>query len=157
VGVFNITFTRLKLTDAIMIILLSISSIFSLHVNTLYAMPVNGTGNATTQPPNKDNGTTSNTPSVLRLSPVPLKNANINNNSVSLPPPAEPSTNNKGDTNAATHDTGSNSGTHRTQHSTSFDNSNSNHHKDNNNSYDPAQKIINKIKEKLKVGDIPFP
>ena len=120
-------------------------------------MPDHITGNATIQPPNKDNSTISNTPSVLRLSPVPLNNANNNDNSVSLPSTSEPSTNNKGDTNVATHDTSSNSDTHRTQHSTSTDSSNSNHHKDNNNSYDSSQKIINKIKQKLKVGDIPFP
>ena len=142
-----------------MIVLLSIGWIFSFYVNVnvVYAMPDHITGNATTQPPNKDNSTNSNTPSVLHLSPVPLNNANNNDNSVSLPSTSEPSTNNKGDTNVATHDTSSNSDTHRTQHSTSTDSSNSNHHKDNNNSHDSSQKIINKIKQKLKVGDIPFP
>ncbi len=120
-------------------------------------MPDNSTGNATTQPLTKDNSTISNTPSVLRLSPVPLNNANSNNNSVSLPSTSEPFANNKVHTNAATHDTGSNSGTYHTQHSTSIDNSNSNHHKDNNNSHDPLHNIINKSKQKLKVGDIPFP
>ena len=140
-----------------MIVLLSIGWIFSLYVNVnvVYAMPDHITGNATTQPLTKDNSTTSNTPSVLRSSPVPSNNVNNNDNSVSLPSTSEPSTNTKDDTNAAIHDTGSNSGTHRTQHSTGIDSSYSKHHKDNNNSHDSFQKMINK--QKLKVGDIPFP
>jgi len=66
---------------------------------------------------------------------------------------SEPSINNKADTNSAT---GSNSGTAHTHHGTSTG-STGNHHNDNTKSHDLAQKIINKIKQKFKVGDVPFP
>ncbi len=112
-------------------------------------MPVHSNGNATTQPLTKDNSTTtSNTPSVLRLSSVPSNNGTLSK--------SESSTNTKDNTNAAT---GSNSGTFDTHHGTSVSTGSTtgDHHKDNTNSHDLAQKIINKIKQKLKVGDVPFP
>jgi hypothetical protein len=152
VGVFDIRIIRLESTIAIVIVVVSISLIFSSFVNALYAMPDHSTGNATTQPLAKDNGTTSNTPSVLRLSSVPSNNGTLSK--------SEPSTNTKDNTNAAT---GSNSGTFDTHHGTSVSTGSTtgsttgNHHKDNSNSHDLAQKIINKIKQKLKVGDVPFP
>jgi len=128
-----------------MILLVSISWIFSLHVNALYAMPDHSTGNATSQPLTNDNSTTSSAPSVLHLSSVPSNNGTSST--------SEPSTNNKADTNSAT---GSNSGTAHTHHGTSTS-STSNHDNDNTKSHDLAQKIINKIKQKIKVGDVPFP
>jgi hypothetical protein len=139
---------RLESTVAIMILLVSISWIFSLHVNALYAMPDHSTVNATSQLVTKDNSTTSSAPSVLHLSSVPSNNGTSST--------SEPSTNNKADTNSAT---GSNSGTTHTHHgtSTSSTSSTSNHHDDNTKSNDLAQKIINKIKQKFKVGDVPFP
>jgi hypothetical protein len=141
-----------------MILLVSISWIFSLHVNALYAMPDHSTVNATSQPLTKDNSTTSSAPSVLHLSSVSSNNGTSSTSG--------PSTNNQADTNSAT---GSNSGTthtHRgtntststsTSSSTSSTSSTSNHHNDNTKSNDLAQKIINKIKQKFKVGDVPFP
>ena len=155
-GVFDIRIIRLESTIAIVIVVVSISLIFSSYVNALYAMPVHSNGNATTQPLTKDNSTTSNTPSVLRLSSVPSNNGTLSK--------SDSSTNTKDNTNAAT---GSNSGTFDTHHGTSVSTGSStgsttgsttgNHHKDNSNSHDLAQKIINKIKQKLKVGDVPFP
>ena len=110
-------------------------------------MPVHSNGNATTQPLTKDNSTTSNTPSVLRLSSVPSNNGTLSK--------SDSSTNTKDNTNAAT---GSTSGTLDTHHGTSVSTgSTGDHHRDNTNSHDLAQKIINKIKQKLKVGDVPFP
>ena len=143
--VFDVRLLRLESTVAIMILLVSISWIFSLHVNALYAMPDHSTVNATSQPLTKDNSTTSSAPSVLHLSSV------SSNNGTST---SEPSTNNKADTNSAT---GSNSGTTHTHHGSSTSISTSNHHNDNTKSNDLAQKIINKIKQKFKVGDVPFP
>ena len=139
---------RLESTVAIMILLVSISWIFSLHVNALYAMPDHSTVNATSQPLTKDNSTTSSAPSVLHLSSISSNNGTSST--------SEPSTNNKADTNSAT---GSNSGTTHTHHgtSTSTSTSTSNYHNDNTKSNDLAQKIINKIKQKFKVGDVPFP
>jgi hypothetical protein len=138
---------RLESTVAIMILLVSISWIFSLHVNALYAMPDHSTVNATSQPLTNDNSTTSSAPSVLHLSSVPSNNVTSST--------SEPSTNNKADTNSAT---GSNSGTTHTHHGPSTSStSTSNHHNDNTKSNDLAQKIINKIKQKFKVGDVPFP
>ena len=127
-----------------MILLVSISWIFSLHV---YATPDHGTGNATSQPLTNDNNTTSGVPSVLHLSSVPSNNGTSST--------SEPSTN-KADANSAT---GSNSGTAHTHHGTGTGStsSTSNHHNDNTKSHDLAQKIINKIKQKFKVGDVPFP
>jgi hypothetical protein len=125
-----------------MVFLVSISWIFSLYVNALYAMPYT---NATAQPLTKDNSTTSSAPSVLRLSPVPVNNGTTTSQS---------STNNKVNTNADTH--GSHD-SHSIDTSTSSTSSTSNHNKDNMNSHDLAHKIINKIKQKFKVGDIPFP
>ena len=147
-GVFDIRIIRLESTIAIVIVVVSISLIFSSYVNALYAMPVHSNGNATTQPLTKDNSTTSNTPSVLRLSTVPSNNGTLSK--------SESSTNTKDNTNAAT---GSNSGTFDTHHGTSVSTGSTtgDHHKDNTNSHDLAQKIINKIKQKLKVGDVPFP
>ena len=147
-GVFEIRINGLESTIAIMIVVVSISLIFSLCVNALYGMPDHSTGNATTQPLTKDNSTTSNTPSVLRLSSVPSNNGTLSK--------SESSTNTKDNTNAAT---GSNSGTFDTHHGTSVSTGSTtgDHHKDNTNSHDLAQKIINKIKQKLKVGDVPFP
>ncbi|HYT02514.1 MAG TPA: hypothetical protein VEL70_06355 [Candidatus Acidoferrum sp.] len=147
-GVFDIRIIRLESTIAIVIVVVSISLIFSSYVNALYAMPVHSNGNATTQPLTKDNSTTSNTPSVLRLSSVPSNNGTLSK--------SESSTNTKDNTNAAT---GSNSGTFDTHHGTSVSTGSTtgDHHKDNTNSHDLAQKIINKIKQKLKVGDVPFP
>ena len=141
---FDIRLRRLESTVAIMILLVSISWIFSLHVNALYAMPDHSTVNATSQPLTKDNSTTSSAPSVLHLSSVSSNNGTSSTSG--------PSTNNKADTNSAT---GSNSGTTHTHHGTST--STSNHHNDNSKSNDLAQKIINKIKQKFKVGDVPFP
>jgi len=148
VGVFDIRIIRLESTIAIVIVVVSISLIFSSYVNALYAMPVHSNGNATTQPLTKDNSTTSNTPSVLRLSSVPSNNGTLSK--------SESSTNTKDNTNAAT---GSNSGTFDTHHGTSVSTGSTtgDHHRDNTNSHDLAQKIINKIKQKLKVGDVPFP
>ena len=147
-GVFDIRIIRLESTIAIVIVVVSISLIFSSYVNALYAMPVHSNGNATTQPLTKDNSTTSNTPSVLRLSTVPSNNGTLSK--------SESSTNTKDNTNAAT---GSNSGTFDTHHGTSVSTGSTtgDHHKDNTNSHDLAQKIINKIKQKLKVGDVRFP
>jgi hypothetical protein len=143
--VFDIRILGLESTVAIMILLVSISWIFSLHVNALYATPDHSTVNATSQPLTNDNSTTSSVPSVLHLSSVPSNNVTSST--------SEPSTNNKADTNSAT---GSNSGTAHTHHGTSTS-STSNHHNDNTKSHDLAQKIINKIKQKFKVGDVPFP
>jgi len=143
--VFDIIILRLESTVAIMILLVSISWIFSLHVNALYATPDHSTGNATSQPLTNDNSTTSSAPSVLHLSSVPSNNGTSST--------SEPSTNNKADTNSAT---GSNSGTAHTHHGTSTSSTN-NHDNDNTKSHDLAQKIINKIKQKIKVGDVPFP
>jgi len=148
VGVFDIRIIRLESTIAIVIVVVSSSLIFSSYVNALYAMPVHSNGNATTQPLTKDNSTTSNTPSVLRLSSVPSNNGTLSK--------SESSTNTKDNTNAAT---GSNSGTFDTHHGTSVSTGSTtgDHHNDNTNSHDLAHKIINKIKQKLKVGDVPFP
>lgn len=144
--VFDIRILRLESTVAIMILLVSISWIFSLHV---YATPDHSTSNATSQPLTNDNSTTSGVPSVLHLSSVPSNNGTSST--------SEPSTNNKADANSAT---GSNSGTAHTHHDTgtsSTSSSTSTHHNDNTKSHDLAQKIINKIKQKFKVGDVPFP
>jgi len=152
VGVFEIRINGLESTIAIMIVVVSISLIFSLCVNALYGMPDHSTGNATTQLLTKDNSTTSNTPSVLRLSPVPSNNGTLST--------SEPSTNTKDNTNTLT---ASNSGTVQTHQGTSVGTtgstttSSSDHHKDHAHSHDLAQKKINKIKQKLKVGDVPFP
>ena len=136
----------------IIIILVSISSIFSLHVSTLYAVPNNDTSNSTTQTLAEDNNSTSNTPSVLRLSPlILLNNTNTNNNTLSTAT-SESSNGNNSNSNAFTHDT-SNSVTNHAHYDTGR-----NQYKDNsNNSHDLTNKIINKSKQKLKVGDIPFP
>ena len=128
-----------------MIFLVSISWISLLHVNTIYGMPDQGTGNATTQELTKDNSTTSNTPFVLRLSPIALNNTNSSDNPLSAPSTSEPPTSKKVDSNASLHDSGSNS---RTDHI---------HHKDHNNSDGLGLNITKKVKQKLKVGDIPFP
>lgn len=146
--VFDIRILRLESTVAIMILLVSISWIFSLHVNVLYATPDHSPGNATSQPLTNDNSTTSSAPSVLHLSTVPSNNGTSST--------SEPSTNNKADTSSAT---SSNSGTAHQYHgtSTSSTSSTSNHHNDNTKSHDLAHKIINKIKQKFKVGDVPFP
>jgi hypothetical protein len=148
---------------AIMILLVSISWIFSLH-NALYAMPDHSTGNATSQPLTKDSTTTSSAPSVLHLSSVPSNNGTSST--------SEPSTNNKADTNSATSSTSepstnnkadtnsaisSNSGTAHTHHGSSTSSTSNHHHNDNTKSSDLAHKIINKIKQKFKVGDVPFP
>jgi hypothetical protein len=148
VGVFDIRILRLESTIAIVIVVVSISLIFSSYVNALYAMPVHSNGNATKQPLTKDNSTTSNTPSVLRLSSVPSNNGTLSK--------SESSANTKDNTNAAI---GSISGTFDNHHGTSVSTGSTtgDHHKANTNSYDLAQKIINKIKQKLKVGDVPFP
>jgi hypothetical protein len=139
-----------------MIVVVSISLIFSLSVNALYGMPDHSIGNATTQTLSKYNSTTSNTPSVLRLSPVPSNNGTSST--------SEPSTNTKDNTNTLTasnsepvhtHQGSSVATTGSTTGSTTA--SSSDHHKDNANSHDLAQKIINKIKQNLKVGDVPFP
>jgi hypothetical protein len=144
-----VSIINLKATVTILIVLVSISCNFSLYVNVVYAMPNHITGNITTQIPTKINETTSDTPSVLTLSPVPLNSVNGKQNSVPLPSASEPTTNNE---NVARHD-GSNSGTHHTQHSTSVDSGSKNNH----HSTESPQKIINKVKQKVKVGDIPFP
>jgi hypothetical protein len=127
----------------IILVLLSFSWIFSLRVDFLYAMSDLNAVNTTTQPLTNDSSTTSSVPSVLHLSPVPVNNGTTT---------SQPSTNNKADTNVDTHDTGSNS--LDTSGSTM---STSNHHKDNTNSHDLAHKIINNIRQKFKVGDVPFP
>src|SRR4029077_19410648 len=106
--VFDIRILRLESTVAIMILLVSISWIFSLHVNALYATPDHSTVNATSQPLTNDNSTTSSVPSVLHLSSVPSNNGTSST--------SYPSTNNKADTNSAI---GSNSGTAHTHHGTS--------------------------------------
>ena len=142
---FNEKHTRLKLMHFNTIILVSIISIFSLHENTLFAVPNNGTGKTTTQPLTEDNNSTSNTPSVLHLSP--LNNTNTSNIALSRAT-SESSNGNNANSSAFTHDTGSNSAHHTPR----------NQHKDiSNNSHDLTNKIINKSKQKLKVGDIPFP
>ena len=151
-GVLEIRINGLESTIAIMIVVVSISLIFSLCVNALYGMPDHSTGNATTQLLTKDNSTTSNTPSVLRLSPVPSNNGTLST--------SEPSTNTKDNTNTLT---ASNSGTVQTHQGTSVGTtgstttSSSDHHKDKAHSHDLGQKIINRIKKNLKVGDVPFP
>lgn len=152
-GLFNVKHTKLKLMDVIIIILVSSSSIFSFHVNTLYAVPDNGSGNATTQALAKDNNTTSNSPSVIRLSPDALNGTNIDNNALS-PTTSESSGGNNLNPNAFIHDTSSNSRTHHTHDGISS----GNQHKDNSNkSHDLTHNIINKIMHTLEVGDIPFP
>ncbi|HET7147280.1 MAG TPA: hypothetical protein VFI73_02165 [Candidatus Nitrosopolaris sp.] len=108
-------------------------------------MPDQGIGNATSQTLTKDNATTASAPSVLHLSSVPSNNATSST--------SEPSPHNNADTNSAT---GSNSGTSHTHHSTSTSSTNT-HHNDNTKSHDLAKQIINKIKQKFKVGDVPFP
>lgn len=149
-GVFEIRINGLGSTIASMIVVASIGLIFSSCVNALYGMPDHGTSNSTT--PSKDNSTISNTPSVLRLSPVQSNNGTLSTSG--------PSSNTKDNTNTLT---ASNSGTVHTHQGTnvastgSTTGSSSDHHKDNANSHDLAQKIINKIKQNLKVGDVPFP
>jgi hypothetical protein len=147
-GLFNVKHTKSKLMEVIIIILVSISSIFSFHVNTVYAVPDNGSGYATAQALAKDNNNTSNTPSVIRLSP----GTNTDSNALS-PTTSESSNGSNANPNASIQDTGS----IRTHH-THDGSSSGNHHKDNSNkSHDLAHNIISKIKQKLKVGDIPFP
>ncbi|MGB6591123.1 MAG: hypothetical protein WBE68_06415 [Candidatus Nitrosopolaris sp.] len=109
--------------------------------------------NSTTQTLTEDNNNTSNTPSVIRLSPlILLNNTNTNNNTLSTAT-SESSNGNNSNSNAFTHDTSSNSVTNHAHYGTGR-----NQYKDNsNNSHDLTNKIINKSKQKLKVGDIPFP
>jgi len=152
---FNVILTKSELRDLIMIILVSTSPIFSFHPNTLYAAPANATrsDNATTQTIAKDNNNTSTTPSVILLSPVPLNRTNVDNNTLSSTT-SESSNGNNANPNAPIHDTGSNRGTHHTHDGASSINQ---HKNSSNKSHDVVHKILNKIKHKLKVGDIPFP
>lgn len=129
-----------------------IITIFSLHVNTLYAVPNNDTSNTTTQTAIDNNNGTANTPSALRLSPLILLNTTNTYNNTSSTAASESSNGNNSNSNA-THDTSSNSVTHLTHHGAGR-----NQYKDNSNNSDGVTNIIiNKSKQKLKVGDIPFP
>jgi hypothetical protein len=109
-----------------------------------------------------DNGTSPN-PSVLRLSPAP---SNGNNSALPSSTPSTP-IGPKGDANTTDH--GTTTGTVHAHRSTNIDttstfsststssSSGTDHQKKASDSGVLAQKIINKIKQKLKVGDIPFP
>ena len=119
-------------------------------------MPDHSSRNATTQPLTEDNSS-SNTRSVLHLFTVPLAN-DTNSKNNSLFPPSTPGPSNiKPTSNAANYDTSSNSGTHHIHRGNIVTSSSDNHHKDKNNSHDLGQKITKDVRQKLKVGDIPFP
>ena len=130
--------------DVIIIILVSISSIFSYHVNTVYAVPDNGSGNAAAQALAKDNNNTSNTPSVIRSSPevvlilTTMHSLQQRQNRLTAATPTQMLP-------------------YRTPVQTAgritpmMAPSSGNHHKDNSNkSHDLAHNIINKIKQKSK-------
>jgi hypothetical protein len=153
---FKVRLTKLKLDVAILTVLVTTIWISSLLVNTIYAMPDHSTRNATTQLPTEDNST-SDTPSVLHLVTVPLNNDTNSENNSLFPPSTPGSSSIKPASNAANYDTSSNSGTHHIHRGIIATSSSDNHHKDKNNSHDLGQKITKEVRQKLKVGDIPFP
>jgi len=165
VAFFNARLSKLELV-ASAILLVSLWHIFSAQINTLQAMQDSKLQLAqiTSSASNNNNDSNSNTtststPSVLPLSPVPLNNSSISSN---LPSPSSKlgsSSSNKVFSNDPTHDTGSNSGTHHTHHGISISSSSSSSSSSSikHNSHDTTQNIINKVKERLKAGDIPFP
>jgi hypothetical protein len=128
-----------------MIVLVSIS-LLVMQVKTLYALSSTRILS--------DNSTSPN-PSVLRLSPAPL------NGSDSVPPSSTPSTPTgpKADTHSGTNldSTSTSSASGSGSGTSSSGSTSSDHQKKDSYSGVPAQKIINKIKQKFKVGDIPFP
>ena len=120
-------------------------------------MPDHSSRNATTQPLTEDNSS-SDTPSVLHLVTVPLNNDTNNKNNSPFPPSTPGPSSIKPASNAANYDTSSNSETHHIHRGNIATTSSSdNHHKDKNNSHDLGQKITKEVRQKLKVGDIPFP
>lgn len=146
-GVFNIRLSSLKLS--IMIVLVSISLLL-IQVKTLYALSNHGILS--------DNSTSPN-PSVLRLSPAPLNGSNSVLPSSTSSTPTGP----KSDTNTTDH--GTTTGSFPTHGGTNIDSASTisststhtDHQKKDSDSGLFAQKIISKIKQKFKVGDIPFP
>jgi hypothetical protein len=148
---FNVRPSKLELVASV-ILLISIWAISSPQLNILQAMPDPKKlqlVQITSSPSNNDSNLTS-TPSVLPLS-FPLDNSNNSSNALSPSSTLESSSSDKVFSNDPTHNTGSNSGTHHIHRGISIS-SNIDH-----NSHDRTQKIINKVKQKLKVGDIPFP
>ncbi len=87
------------------------------------------------------NSNTTTGPSVLRWSLSP-SNSNTTAN-------AESPVNNKADIQAGTG--------HHLHHGNEIGLSTSDHHEGNTNSMNLAQKIIKKVREKFKAGDVPFP
>ena len=152
---FKVRLTKLKLSVAILTVLVTTIWISSSLVNTVYAMQDHSSRNSTTQPLTEDNGS-SDTPSVLHLLHPLANDTNSKNNS--LFPPSTPGPSSiKAASNAANYDTSSNSGTHHIHRGNIATSSSDNHHKDKNNSHDLGQKITKEVRQKLKVGDIPFP
>jgi cytoskeletal protein RodZ len=159
VGFFNVRPSKLELVASV-ILLVSIWSISSLQVNILHAMPDAKELQLSqiTPSPSNNSSNITNTPSVLPLSSLPLDNSSNSSNSPSPSSTLESPSSNKVFSNDPTHDTGSNSGTHHTHHGISISSSISSISSSiKHNSHESTQKIINKVKERLKVGDIPFP
>ena len=142
-GVFNIIPTRLKLS--VVIVLVS-TCLLAIQVNTLYALSI--TRILT------DNSTSPN-PSVLRLSPAPLNSSDTVPPSSTLSTPTGPKADTHSGTNIDSTSTSSASGSG--SGTSSSGSTSSDHQKKDSDSGVTAQKIINKIKQKFKVGDIPFP
>jgi len=142
VKIFGLYFTRLETLAVTLIILFFACLFFSLH-QVAYATSsfseTNGTRSLF-----KNNNNTTNVPSVLRWSLSPSGNTTTS---------AELPGNGKSDQLAGT---GPYKADH-THHSSEMNLGTSDHHDDSSNSISLAQKIIKKIKQKFKAGDVPFP
>lgn len=137
------------------IIIITTNCIFSLHVNTVYAISNDGTNSSMIV---KDSNFSTSIPSGLHLtqfnntkapseaSSVP-KSSHANDGSTSIS-----STHSNSKPNHS-HDGADNAG----ENSNSNSNSKSNHQSDKNHFHNLGRNIVSKIKHKLKVGDIPFP
>ena len=148
------------------IVIILVISILTLHVNTLYAIPDSGTGIHLIQFNANDNSLSSdpsNAPSVLHLSQSNNTNTNTNiNNSTSTnnkPPSEESKPSNHhggGGIDRSTHDFNSNKKNDHDHNDITVrdDNGNNNHQKHNKHN---EHTLKSKNKQKLKVGDIPFP
>lgn len=139
--IFNLHFTTLETLAITWIIFFSSCLFFSLHEFALYAMSSVSEINGTRSLIKND----TNDRSVLRWSFFPNGNTTAN--------PELPD-NNKADLQAGGTDQYKN---HYTHYDNNVVSGTSNHHEDSSNSISLAQKIIKKIKQKFKAGDIPFP
>ena len=139
---FGLYFTRVESVAITLIILFSTCLFFSLHKFALHAMLSISEINQT-QSLFKPNNSTAD-PSILRWSLSPSSNTTANSGTPD---------NNKADIEAGIGEYK----THHTHHSSDMNLGTSDSHGDNTNSISLAQKIVKKVKEKFKPGDVPFP